>query len=85
MQNWLIFQPIHRYFKLASDNPTIILSWKSKGLSDESIKAPTTPNKILNSSQNYVGTKARVRFTGDCLKQEKITFNHGKKVNIYIV
>ena len=31
------------------------------------------------------GTKARVKFNGDCLKQEKITFNHGKIVNIYIV
>ena len=25
-QNWLVFQPIHRYFKMASDNPCIILS-----------------------------------------------------------
>ena len=31
------------------------------------------------------GTKARVKFNGDCLKQEKITFNHGKILNIYIV
>ena len=85
MQNWLIFLPMQRYFKLASDNPSIILSWKSKGLSGQSIKAPTTPNKILNPSQSYVGTKARVRFSGDCLKQEKVTFNHGKIVNIYIV
>ena len=58
---------------------------KSKGLSNESIKAATTPNKILNSSLDYVGTKARVSFSGDCLKQEKITFNHGKIVYIYIV
>ena len=77
-QNWLVFQPIQRYFKLANDNPSIIQSWKSKGLSDESIK-------ILHSSQDYVGTKARVKFSGDCLKQEKITFNHGKIVNIYTV
>ena len=40
---------------------------------------------MLNPSVNYVGTKARVKFNGDCLKQEKITFNHGKIVNIYIV
>ena len=51
-QNWLIFQPIHRYFKTASDNPinvlcSIILSWKSTGLSDESINAPTTLKKII--------------------------------------
>ena len=24
-QNWLVFQPMQRYFKLASDNPRIIL------------------------------------------------------------
>ena len=84
-QNWLVFQPIPRYFKIANSNPSIILSWKSKGWSDESIKAPSTPNKILNPSQDYVGTKARIRFSKDSLKQEKITFNHEKIVKIYIV
>ena len=54
-------------------------------MSDESIKPPTTSNKMLNPSLDFVGTKARVKFNGDCLKQEKITFNHGKIVNIYIV
>ena len=53
-------------------------------MSNESIK-PTTSNKILNPSLDYVGTKIRVKFSGDCLKQEKITFNHGKILNIYIV
>ena len=76
---------MQRYFKLASDNRSIILSWKSKGLSDERIKAPITPNKSLNPSQSYAGTKARVRSSGDCLKQEKVAFNLGKIVNIYIV
>ena len=84
-QNCLVFQPIQRYFKTASANDSNILSWKSKGLSNESIKPPTTSNKILNPSLDYVGTKIRVKFNGDCLKQEKITFNHGKIVNIYIV
>ena len=46
-QNWLVFQPIQRYFKTASANDSNILSWKSKGLSDESIKPPTTSNKCL--------------------------------------
>ena len=54
-------------------------------MSDESIKSPSTSNKTLNLSVDYVGTKARVKFNGDCLKQEKITFDHGKIVNIYIV
>ena len=57
--------------------------WKSKGLSDQSIKAPTTPNIILNPSLDYVGSKISVKFSEDCLKQERFTFNHGKIVNIY--
>ena len=39
---------------------------------------------MLNPSVDYVGTKARVKVNGDCLKQEKISFHHGKIVNIYI-
>ena len=32
-----------------------------------------------------MGTKTRVKFRGSCLKQDKITYTHGKIVNIYIV
>ena len=35
---------------------------------------------MFNPLLDYVGTKIRVKFNGDCLKQEKITFNHGKVV-----
>ena len=75
-QNYLVFQIVSRYFKTISANDSNILSWKSKGLSDESIKPPSTANKMLNPSLNYVGTKVRVKFRGDCLKQEKISFDH---------
>ena len=34
---------------------------------------------------DYVGSKITVKFSGDCLKQEKITFSHGKILNNYIV
>ena len=81
----MIFQPIHRYFKIFSANYTNILSWKSKGLPDQSIKAPTTFSKFLNPPLDHVGSKIRVRFTGDSLIQEKLIFNHEKIVNIYIV
>ena len=33
----------------------------------------------------YLGTKLRVRFSRSCLKQNVVTYNHGKSVNIYIV
>ena len=58
---------------------------KSKGLSDESIKIPATSHKMLSPWLHYVGTKTRIKFNGDCLNQEKNTFNQVKIVNIYIV
>ena len=82
-QNYLVFQPIYRYFK--TSNSDYVLSWTSKGLSNESITPPSAPNNFLSPSLNYLGTKIRVRFSGSCLKQDKITYTHGKIVNIYIV
>ena len=84
-QNCLVFQTIQKYFKIVSASDSNTLSWKSKGLSDGSIKPPSTSNKILNPLLDHVGTKVRVKFNGDCLEEEKMTFNHGKIVNMYIV
>ena len=66
-------------------NSDYVLSWKSKGLSSESITPPSAPNSFLSPSLNYLGTKIRVRFCGSCLKHDKITYTLGKIVNIYIV
>ena len=74
---------MYRYFK--TDSSCHISSWTSKGLSNESIKPPSAPNNFLTPSLNYLGTKIRVKFSGSCLKQDKITYTHGKIVNIYIV
>ena len=82
-QNYLVFQPIYRYFK--TSNSDYVLSWTSIGLSNESITPPSAPNNFLTPSLNYFGTKIRVKFSGSCLKQDKITYIHGKIVNIYIV
>ena len=62
-----------------------VSSWKSKGLSAESMKPPTTSDNSLTPALNYYRTKTRVKFTGSCLKQQKISYTHGKVVNIYIV
>ena len=67
-QNYLVFQPMNKYFKTFDAGNRKILSWKFKGLSDESIKSLTASNRILNPSLNYVGNKIRVKFSGDCLK-----------------
>ena len=49
------------------------------------LKTITPSNYSVTPSLNYYGTKTRVEFYGGCLKQDKVTFNHVKVVNIYIV
>ena len=83
-QNYSVFQPIKKYFKVIT-NTDYVSSWKSKVLSAESIKPPATSENSLNPALNYYVTKTRVKFTGSCLKQTKISYTHGKVVNIYIV
>ena len=62
-----------------------VLSWTSKGLSNKSIKPPTTSDNILTPISIYYGTKAKVSFDMSCLKQDKVSFNNETIVNIYIV
>ena len=75
---------MYKYFKKIG-NTDYILQWKSKRLSDEIIKLPTTFVNSLAPALSYIGNKTRVQFYGSCLKQDKITFTHGTIVNIYIV
>ena len=75
---------MYRYFKVIT-NTDYMSSWKSKGLSDQSIKLPTTFDNSLTPKLNHYDAKIRVKFTGSCLKQPNITYNHGNVENIYIV
>ena len=81
-QNHLVFQSLN--FKLIASTD-YVSSWKSKGLSVETIEPPSTSDNSLTPAVSYYGTKTRVKFTGSCLKQPKISYTHGKVVNIYIV
>ena len=71
------------YFK--TDSSYHISSWTSKGLSNESIKPPSTPNNFLTPSLSYLGSKIKAKSIGSCLKQNKVTYTHKKIVNTYIV
>ena len=84
-QNYSVFEPMHKYFKRACKTNNHILSWKSKGLSDESIKSPSAPNNFDGPLLDYLGHKIKVKISGSCLKQDKLTYTHGKIVNICIV
>ena len=70
-QNYLVFQPINKYFKVVA-NTDYVSSWKSKGLSAETTKPPKTSDNSLTPAVSYYGTKTKVKFTGSCLKQPKI-------------
>ena len=67
-QNYSIFQPLYKYFTFMTGTPYYISSWKSKGLSTESTKPPTTSDNILAPALSYYGVKTRVKLTGSCLK-----------------
>ena len=69
----------------AITNTGYISSLNSKGLSAESIKPSTASDNSLTPELNYYGTKTRVKFSGSCLKQSKISYTHVKVVNIYIL
>ena len=75
---------MHKYFKHIV-NSNYILEWKSKGISNENIIPLSAAYNFLTPSLNYLGTKGKVRFSGSCLKQDKITYSHGKAINIYVV
>ena len=83
-QAYLIFQLTHRYVKIIT-NTKYISEWKSKGLSDESIKPPPTSDNSLTPLIDYYGYNIRVKFNGSILRQPKVSYTHEKTVNIYIV
>ena len=78
---------MYRYFKRISDvgSGNYIYFWKSKSLSGERLDSITASNYKINPELIFYGTKTKVEFNGSCLKQDKVTYDHGKIVNIYIV
>ena len=72
---------MNNFFK-KTGNTERVSEWKSKGLSDEVIKPS---DNTLAPTVKYTGKRMYVKFNGSCLTQDKITFNHIKIVNIYIV
>ena len=89
MQNYFAFQPMHKYFKRVIDrtnNTVYVHYWQSKRLSDGKINAPGTSSSNDQAPiLEYRGARIRLKFKGDLLRQNKVTYNHGKIVHIYIV
>ena len=89
MQKYFVFQLMYKYFKrvIDSTNNTIYVHyWQSKGLSDGKINAPGTSSSNDQAPiLEYRCAGIRLKFKGDLLRQNKVTYNRGKIVNIYNV
>ena len=55
MQNYLVFQPIQKYFKRIVNvgNDNYVYYWKSKGLSDETINSIKTSDYEITPYLSY--------------------------------
>ena len=85
-QNDLVFQPMYKYFKtFIENNFTFISSWESKGLSNEAIVSTETSNYDQYPRLVYDNARIKLTFSGDLLKQDKISYSHRPIVSIYVV
>ena len=57
-QNYLVFQSLKKYFKVITKTD-YVSSLKSKGLSPETTKPPSTSDNSLTSVVSYYSTKTR--------------------------
>ena len=64
-QNYLAFQPIHRYSKKTNAKYTSL--WKSKGLSGETVTLYVTSDNSFTPLIDHYGSKIRVKFSGSYL------------------
>ena len=69
-QNYIVFQSIHRYIKITNGK---YISWKSNGLSDETLTPYATSDNSLTPLIDHYGSKVRVKGR-----------RYGKGHNVYI-
>ena len=75
LQAYLIFQSVHKYLKIIAKTK-YISEWKSKGLSDESIKPFPTSDNSLTPLLVYFDYNIRLKFNGSILSQSKVSYTH---------
>ena len=86
-QIYLIFQPISNTFRKPTGVTETIVAWKSKGLSDESIKLTNTQGINLVPKLKWIhNSKITLEVRGSCSKQDKSRyFIHRYVINFFIL
>ena len=83
-QNYLVIQPVLKYFKPITDN--VVMVWKSRGLSDETIKPLTiTDNNLVPRPDYFNNPRFWVKFDGSWLKPDRVTFTPKKITNLLLL
>ena len=86
LQNYLVFQPIHKTIRTFSGLPHKVSEWESKGLSNEKFTPPYTVDKSLSPKLIWNNSRIKLKFEGSYLKQEdKAPFTSNNVVNLFIV
>ena len=65
-----------KIIELEISNTDYVSSWKSKGLSTETIKPPATSDNSLTPALSYYNNRVTVKFIGSCLKQPILRYHH---------
>ena len=84
--SWNYFQPVFKYFKIFSGTIDNIFGWKSEGLSENSITIRATSDNSFDPKLTYIHySEIAVKFEGNCLKQDKVSFSQRNAVNPFVV
>ena len=82
LQNYLVFISTNKYIEFYNMTQQMY-SWKSQGMSDESIKNTGSDQTILDPSLTNHRPLPLAKFSGNCLRMSSISV-HQKVVNLYI-
>ena len=80
-QNYLVFQPVFKYFRTLTGTVKIFVQ-KFEGLSKEIVPYFSTP---VTSDNSFDNGKIGSKFKGNCLLQDNVSFTQSNVVNIFIV
>ena len=82
-----MYEYLKRVIATVNNISTIyVQSWTGEGLSNEQIKSPnTSTNNDQGLILEYDAREISLKFSADLLKQNRVTYNHGPKVSIFIV
>ena len=81
-QNYLVFQAVYKYFEI---NNGRITSWESKELSNQKSTSASSHHNDILPKLVYNNGRIDLKLSKIPLRQDKVTYNHGPILSIYIV